>query len=105
MIKDNEKLIVYLNSKVNSAFKILPLYEEKNVGVKVYIDSLLIELSSLNEVIEVEHGDEYLSLLATLKGVRKEINKEDSKHSVVKRESFKCIDIIKKLVSRLEEDV
>jgi len=71
MIKDNKKLIVYLNSKVSSAFKILPLYEEKNVGVKIYIDSLIIELSSLNEVIEIEHGDEYLSLLATLKGVIK----------------------------------
>ena len=51
MIKDDEKLVVYLKASVNSVFKILPLWEEENVGVKIYIESLLSELESLNEAL------------------------------------------------------
>ena len=105
MIKDDEKLIVYLKASVNSVFKILPLWEEENVGVKIYIESLLSELESLNEAIHIEHSDEYISLLSTLHSVKKEISKEDSKKPFIKREVFKCINIIKNMVGRLEEDV
>ncbi len=73
MIKDDKKLVVYLNSLVNNVFKILPLYEEKNVGIVSYIESLFGEVASLNEVIEVKHSDEYISLLASCKNNKKEV--------------------------------
>lgn len=103
MIKDSEKLIVYLNSVVNSVFKILPLYEEQNVGVKTYIESLLFELHGLEEAVSIEHSYEYISLLSTLQSVKNEVAKSDSKKSIVKREVFKCINIIKNMVGKLEE--
>jgi len=103
MIENNEKLSVYLNSVVNSVFKILPLYEEQNVGVKTYIESLLFELYGLEESVKIEYSYEYISLLSTLESVKKEISKEDSKKSVIKREIFKCINVIKNMVGRLEE--
>lgn len=103
MINDNSKLIVYLNSVVNSVFKILPLFEEKNIGVDTYIESLLFELYGLNESVNVEHSYEYISLLSTLESVRAEIGKENSRKSTVKREIFKCINIIKNMVGKLEE--
>lgn len=103
MIKDNEKLVVYLNSVVNSVFKILPLYEEKNVGVDTYIESLLFELYGLEESVAIQHSYEYISLLSTLESVKKEISKEDSKKPTVKREIFKCINVIKNMVGKLEE--
>jgi len=103
MIKDNQKLVVYLNSVVNSVFKILPLYEEQNVGVKTYIESLLFEFYGLEEAIAIEHSYEYISLLSTLESVKKEVSKENSRKPVVKREIFKCINIIKNMVGKLEE--
>jgi hypothetical protein len=103
MIENNNMLSVYLNSVVNSVFKILPLYEEENYGIKTYLESLLLELYNLEKAIKIEHSYEYISLLATLEAVKSEIFKEDSKKPVVKREIFKCINIIKNMVGRLEE--
>lgn len=103
MIENNEKLVVYLNSVVNSVFKILPLYEEQNVGVKTYIESLLFELYGLEEAVSMEHSYEYISLLSNLESVKKEVSKDDSKKPIIKREVFKCINIIKNMIGKLEE--
>lgn len=103
MIKNDEKLVIYLNTVVNSVFKILPLYEEQNVGVQTYIESLLFELYGLEDAILIEHSYEYISLLSTLESVKKEVAKQDSRKSVIKREVFKCINIIKNMVGKLEE--
>lgn len=103
MIQNNDKLVVYLNSVVNSVFKILPLYEEQNVGVKTYIESLLFELYGLEDAVALEHSYEYISLLSTLESVKKEVAKPDSKKTIIKREVFKCINIIKNMVGKLEE--
>lgn len=103
MVYDNEKLVVYLNAVVNSVFKILPLYEEQNIGVNKYLESLLFELYGLEKSVSIEHSYEYISLLSTLESVKSEIEKSDSKKSVVKREVFKCINIIKNMVGKLEE--
>lgn len=103
MIKNDEKLVIYLNTVVNSVFKVLPLYEEQNVGVQTYIESLLFELYGLEDAILIEHSYEYISLLSTLESVKKEVAKQDSRKSVIKREVFKCINIIKNMVGKLEE--
>ena len=103
MVYDNEMLVAYLNTVVNSVFKILPLYEEQNIGVNKYIESLLFELYGLEKSVSIEHSYEYISLLSTLESVKSEIEKSDSKKSVVKREVFKCINIIKNMVGELEE--
>lgn len=102
MIDNNEKLVVYLNSLVNSIFKTLPLYEEKNIGINSYLESLLGELYLLDKVVKVEHGYEYISLLSTLELVRVEISKEDSRKHIIKRELFKSINIVKNLIGKLE---
>lgn len=104
MINNKEKLTVYLNSVVNSVFKILPLYEEQNVGVQTYVESLLFELYGLDKSMAIKHSYEYISLLSTLESVKEEVVKDESKKSVIKREVFKCINIIKNMVGKLEED-
>lgn len=103
MIENNERLIVYLNSVVNGVFKILPLFEEKNVGLKVYVNSLLSELYKLEKVIKIEHSYEYISILATLEFIKEEVSKPDGKKSIVKREVFKCINVIKNMVGKIED--
>lgn len=103
MIMNDKKLIIYLNTIVNSVFKILPLYEEQNVGVITYIESLIFELDGLQDVITVKYSYEYLSLLSNLASIKKEVEKNDSSKLVIKREVFKCINIIKNMVGKLEE--
>lgn len=103
MIENNDRLVIYFNTVVNSVFKILPLYEEQNIGINTYIESLLFELEGLQDVVAIEHTYEYYSLLFNLASVKKEIAKSDSKKAIVKREVFKCINIIKNMVGKLEE--
>lgn len=105
MIKNDEKLIAYLNSVVNSVFKILPLYEEKNIGVYSYIESLLFELDGLEQAVDITHSYEYISLLSTLESIKKEVESQDSRKHIIKREVFKCINIIKNMVGKLEEGI
>lgn len=104
MIMNNKKLSIYLNSVVNSVFKILPLYEEQNEGVTTYVESLIFELDGLQDIIMIEHSYEYISLLSTLSSVKKELEKENNRKPIIKREVFKCINIIKNMVGKLEED-
>lgn len=103
MINDTKKIINYLNLSVNSIFKILPLYEEKNIGVSTYIDSLLFELYGLDNAISIDGSGEYISLLSTLESIKLEVIKEDGTKKVVKREVFKCINLIKNMIDKIEE--
>lgn len=103
MIKNDKRLIIYFDSLINSIFKILPLYEENNVGIKTYVESLLFELKGLENVIDMEDSSEYLSLLSTLDSIKNEVEREDSEKKVIKREVFKCISIVKNLIGKLEK--
>lgn len=96
-------LISYLNSIVNSVFKILPLYEESNIGLESYVESLLFELRELESIMPIQNGSEYISLMQILKSISKEVASENSKKIVIKREVFKCINIIKNIIGKLED--
>lgn len=102
MINNKDRLLVYLDTLISSVFKILPLYEEKNLGIETYVESLLFELYSLDKVIKIENSYEYISLLSTLESIKKNITNQDSEKKVIKREVFKCISIIKNTIGKLE---
>lgn len=104
MIESKDKVISYLESLVNSIFKILPLYEEDNVGIKTYIESLLFDLDSYEDVVEAKQGAEYVQLMLTLTSLKKEVSKDSSKKTVVKREVFKCINVVKNMITNLEDE-
>ena len=103
MIEDRQIVIKYLTVSINGIYKILPLYEEKNIGVDTYVESLLFTLYGLDKAVLLEFSHEYVTVLATLESVKKEVVKENSNHSVLKREIFKCINIVKNMVAKLEE--
>lgn len=103
MIKDSENLSIYLGNLVNRIFKILPLYEEENEGVIRCIDSLVFELSGLEELLPKKLVADYVSLLSTLISVKKEIIREDNEKRIIKREIFKCINITKNISEKIGE--
>lgn len=101
MITDKAKLISYLDSKISNVFKILPLYEEGNVGLSLYIESECDELISVQDIIKIDSSAKYITVLATLNGLKKEVVLIDNKVKV-KREVFKTISMIKDMVEMLE---
>lgn len=83
----------YKDRLIGRVFKILPMVEEKSDTWDVYIESLLFELHGMDVLIqELNCNSDFLILLATLEELKKE-----HEHSVVKREVFKCVDLVKKL--------
>lgn len=104
MIYNNKMLLAYLNGLVGNVFKIIPLYEEENIGIKTYVESLLKGLFELEEVIHIECHFEYITLLNTLKSVETELSKLDSEHHIVRRESLKSIDIIKNMRRKIQRN-
>ena len=103
MTINRNKIHLYLDSNiVDGIYKILPLYEENSVGLEKYISSLLIELYGFDNVFKTDEIG-YVSLLATLEGIKIEACKKDNKRTV-KREVFKCMEIVKKLSRLLESD-
>lgn len=103
MLENRDRLLFYLDTLINSVFKILPLYEERNDGIQTYIESLLFELYGLDKVFDIKDSYEYVSILSILESIREEVAKENSKKRVIKREVFKCINIIKNTIKRLEK--
>lgn len=93
---------MYLKGTVNGVYKILPLFEEKNIGIDTYVDSLLFTLYKLDTAVKIDQSHDYITVLATLEAVKDEIAKVTANHSVVKREVFKCINIVKNMIDKLE---
>lgn len=109
MITKQDKLFKeYINKLTDRTFKILPLFEENNVGLTLYIKSLIFELNGLPHVInDLNNLDsEYISLLATLESLYDEavLNNDDEKtHSLIRREVFKSMNIVKLIGEKATE--
>lgn len=101
MIRDKEKLNAYLESKVSNVFKILPLYEEGNKGLDLYVESECDELVSVQEIVEIKSSAKYITVLATLNGLKNEVQLDNNK-AKVKREVFKTISTLKDMIETLE---
>lgn len=107
MITNNQKLIINLNSKIGKLFRIVPLYEEKEKGihtakdVKINVESLIFELNGFGERMNFENIAEFEAMMDILTAIKNEVSKENVQ-PIIRRESFKCIDIIHKIVKKIE---
>ncbi len=106
MVDTNSKLfVVYKKSLVDRTYKILPLYEESNEGLFANIQSLVYELHGLLNVIEsLNENANFLSLIATLESLSDDSLFFYLDKDIVKREVFKCIDLIKKMDKSTDGD-
>lgn len=85
----------YLERLINKVFKLLPLKEEDNPTLDIYLESLQYELiGGKNVLLKLSHNPEYLSLILSLES----LNYIDDLE-LYKRKIFECIGIIKKLNS------
>lgn len=99
VVSSNSKLFTaYKKSLVDRVYKILPLYEESNSGLFANIQSLVYELHGLLNVVEyLDENANFLSLIATLESLSDDSLFFELEKETVKREVFKCIDLIKKM--------
>lgn len=105
MINDKDRIVKFLDSTINNVYKILPLYEEKNIGLETYIESLIFDLKSSDKNIDIKYSGEFISLLNILTSIKEEISKSDCKQSTIKRETFKSINIIKTMMIKVKRDI
>lgn len=97
-VLSNELLNNYLKNLINQFFKILPMREEEEPSLEVYLVSLQTELLGFKELVEALQSDsQYISLLAILQYM---IDTPECPVGDVRREVFKAISICNKLRNR-----
>ena len=88
----------YCDDLVNKFYKILPMRENKEETLQVYMESLMFELvGARNVVYALQNNSAYLSLISILQSL---IDDPENELHVVKREVFHAISICNKLKDR-----
>jgi hypothetical protein len=105
MIERKRKIVQeHLELIKSDIFKILPLFEEKCETLTTHIGSLLYEMYGKVHVIEGFDGNaRYLTLLSILESLYDESLAAEYDISTVRREVFKCLNIIEKLQQKAGE--
>lgn len=94
----------YLEKLVDRIFKILPMFEEKDGGLHKYINSLVVELLGFQELVKrLEVESEYVILVSTLKSLASHVIDFEDDKKVIRKEVFKCLDLIKKIRKKHDE--
>lgn len=100
----DETVLVYLNVLIGKIYKILCMMEEKDPTLNVYVASLNHEISGLHNMF-YDEGDKktVLQMLLILEPFAN--SQTDFPHDVYKREVFKCIDLVNKIIHRKEGEI
>lgn len=95
----SEELVAkYFRTLVNKVFKILPIIENKEESITVYMRSLGIELAGFKSLIpSVGEDPSYLSLLSIFMWLYEHIDLPDTEYKVIRSEVFHLISICKKM--------
>lgn len=92
---DRKLLWNYLTSLINMFYKILPLWEDGERSLGVYMKSLQLELTGCSEFIDmVDDNASVVSLMSILQFL---IDHPETDVATVKREVFHSISICKRL--------
>lgn len=99
---DAVAVVAYIDSLINRFFKILPMRENGEASVDVYIRSFQCELLGCQNLIPVIGTDKsYLTLLSILQYLA---DNPECPVSDVKREIFRAIGICDKLKTSLDTE-
>lgn len=92
----------YFSSLVNCFFKILPIRENEEKSLVVYVESLQAELIGSGKVVEgIDSDAGFMSLIAILQHL---IDNPEYPVGKVKREVFKAISICNRLKDKYGEN-
>lgn len=90
----NETTNLYLKTMIGSVYKILPMYEDNNITLHDYLDSLYVQLVGATEYYdELRFNQRFQSIINIIQFFRtKEFDKK-----ICKREVLKATNILDKL--------
>ncbi len=96
----SEELIEnYINSLVNCFFKILPMRENDEPSLDIYLKGLLREMSGCGSLVAALNNDpSYLTLLSILQSF---VDNPDMDIQNVKRDVFRAISVCNKLAKKV----
>lgn len=87
----------YFKFLIGRVWKILPMSEEKNQHLKMYMESLQRELiGNMNLVEELKYDGYFITLLNKIEF----LISEEYSHDICRKEIFECVELIKKLQNR-----
>lgn len=97
----NEALAVeYLNMLVNKVFKILPIIENGEGSIAVYVESLRCELQGFKGLLpSIGEDPTFLSFLSIVQWLADSVVSEEVPFKAIRREVFHAISLCKKLQS------
>lgn len=99
---DAELLKNYFHALVNCIFKILPMKENKEESLAIYMRSLQSEMSGCKSLIDAVNNDAlFMTLLSIL---QYQIDNPNCPLSETRREVFRAIAICNKLKARYSEE-
>ena len=88
---------LYLKTMIGSIYKILPMYDDNNVTLQDYLDSLYVQLVGASEFYdELKYNQRFYSIINIIQYFR--TNEFDKK--ICKREVLKCTNILDKLLKQ-----
>ncbi len=85
----------FLASMIGNIFKILPLYDENNMGLQSHIDSVAIQLiGALDTFQDLKTNQKYISIINSINFLRK----NDYTKKQCKREVLRCTNILESMI-------
>ena len=98
---DREVVQKYFRRLVDMFFKIIPMREEKEPSLKIYMESLRGEMLGCKSLIRaIDHDPSFLSLLAILQYLIDNVDNEEVSFMRLRREVFRAISICNKLEAK-----
>jgi len=98
-----QEYIDYLEVIQDSVFKILPLYEEKNIYLEDYVSDLYYEVMHVLDIIDImPNGAWYPTTLTGLNFLLKTVNQEN-KHKIVRKKVLYMTNLIANHLSSIKE--
>lgn len=95
----NQYFANYLKFLVGKVWKILPMSEEDNQNLKLYMEGLQRELiGNMNLIEDLKYDGYFITLLNKIEYL---IN-EDCEHEIRRKEVFECITTIEKIAEKYQ---
>ena len=90
----NEYFANYFKFLIGRVWKILPMSEEDNIHLKVYIEGLQRELiGNMNLVEDLKYDGYFITLLNKIEF----LISGEYEHDICRKEVFECVELVKKI--------
>lgn len=97
IIFTNKDKIIYLSRLIGKVFKTLPLFEIDNKLPIVYVNDLIYDIHSANDLFD----GILIEILVKINSLKlKNIN-----HRIVKKDILECTNILNKMIDEIEKEV